>query len=111
MLLDRRMAIGGSVARQSGVYDDDPARIRRRRRTRGTVLRAGELVPRRGRPDAIRRLDLRGAEPGATDVSAEHFAGRPGAGVEVVRPGAANASGKMVGSARAPAGRRHLEGR
>src|SRR4029434_236875 len=96
MLLDRRMAIGGRVARQSRVYDDDPTGIRRRRRARGPVLRAGELVPRRRFPDAFRRLDLWAAEPGAPYVSAEHVAGRPGSRVEVVRSGAANAPGKMV---------------
>ena len=38
----------------------------------GAVLRAGQLVSRRRGADAVHRLALRRAEPGAPDVSAEH---------------------------------------
>ena len=41
----------------------------------GAVLRAGQLVSRRRRADALHHLDLRPAEPGAADVSARHAAG------------------------------------
>src|SRR5262245_39790271 len=99
MLLDRRMAIGGRVARPSGVYDDDPARLRRRSGARGPVLRAGELVPRRRCTDAVHRVALRGAEPGATHISAEHLAGRSDPRLEVVRSGAAGAAGRLVDGA------------
>ena len=44
---------------QSGVRDDDPAGLRRGRRTRGAVLRAGQLVSRRRGADAVHRVALR----------------------------------------------------
>src|SRR5262249_37101855 len=93
-----------------GVYDDERARVRRRSGTRGTVLRAGELVPGRRSPVAVRRLDLRGAEPGSSDVSAEHIARGPDSRVEDVRSGAANAAGGLVAGAAASSGHGHHKG-
>ncbi len=76
LLLDRGVAAGRRGAGQSGIRGDDPAGIRRRRGARGAVLRAGQLVSRRRGADAVHRLALRRAEPGAADVPAEHLAGR-----------------------------------
>ncbi len=73
---------------------------------RRSVLRAGQLVPRRRHADALHLLALRRAEPGASDVPARHDAGGPGARREVLRPRPAAASGRVGEGALAPAGRR-----
>ena len=93
------------------VCGDDRAGIRRRRRPRRPVLRAGQLVSRRRGADALHRVALRPAEPGAADVPAEHVAGGPDPRVEVVRPRAASAAGRLVEGALASAGAGHHEGR
>ena len=72
LLVDRRVSDGRRRARPSGLRRDERAGLRRRRRPRRSVLRAGQLVPRRRGADAVHRLALRRAEPGAADVSAEH---------------------------------------
>ena len=53
-----------------GLRRDERAGVRRRRRPRAAVLRAGQLVPRRRRPDAVHHVALRRAEPVAPDVPA-----------------------------------------
>ncbi len=67
--------LGVAAQGESGIRGHDPAGIRRGRGTRGAVLRAGQLVSRRRGADAVHRVDLWRAEPGAADVSAQHFAG------------------------------------
>src|SRR5215475_14257402 len=89
LFFNRRMAIGGRGAGQSGARSDYPAGFRRGRGSRGPVLRARELVPRRRSADAVHRVALWRAESGATDVPAENFAGGFDPGVEVFRFGAA----------------------
>jgi uncharacterized protein len=68
-----------AATRAPGLRGDEPAGIRRRRRRVGPVLRAGQLVPRRRRADAVHRVAVRAAEPGAADVPARHTAGGSGA--------------------------------
>ena len=75
LLVDRRISAGGRGAGASRVRRDERAGLRRRRRPRRPVLRAGQLVSRRRGADALHRLALRPAEPGAADVPAEHVAG------------------------------------
>ncbi len=74
-------------------------------------LRAGQLVSRRRGADAVHRLALRRAEPGAADVPAQHVAGGSDPGVEDVRPGAADAAGGLVEGADASARDGHHEER
>src|SRR5439155_19298129 len=93
LLLDSRVATGRCGARESGVCGNDPARIRRRRGPRAPLLRTGELVSGRSRPDAFHRVAVRGTEPGAADVPSKHVPGGLDPCVEVVRPGAAVAAG------------------
>ena len=62
VLVDGGMATGRRGAGKSGVRGHDPARLRRGRGPRGTVLRAGQLVSRRRGADAVHRLALRRAE-------------------------------------------------
>ena len=85
LLVDRRVPVGHRGARASRVRGDERAGLRRRRRPREAVLRAGQLVPRRRRADALHRLALRRAEPGAADVPARHAAGGPGPRLAPVR--------------------------
>ena len=79
----------------SGVCGDERAGLRRRRRPRRPVLRAGQLVSRRRGADAVHHLALRRAEPGAADVPEGHAAGGSDSRVEVVRPRAADAAGRL----------------
>ncbi len=76
MFLHGGVSDGRRRARSSGLRSDERAGLRRRRRPRRTVLRTGELVPRRRGADAVHRVALRRAEPGAADVSAQHLAAR-----------------------------------
>ena len=69
LLVHRGMAIGRGGAREPGVRRDDPARLRRGRGARGAVLRTGQLVSRRRGADALHRVAIWRAEPGAADVS------------------------------------------
>ena len=85
LLVDRRVPDGRRGARPSRLRRDERAGLRRRRRPRRSVLRAGQLVSRRRGADAVHRLALRRAEPGAADVSAEHVAAGSDSRVEVVR--------------------------
>src|SRR5215470_19940346 len=103
MFVDSRMATGRRCARYAGLHDPDPARVRRRRRTRGPVFRAGQLVSRRRRPDALYRLVVWRAEPGAAGVPAGNLAGRSDSRLEVLRSGAADAAGRLVEGPGAPA--------
>ena len=111
LLVDRGVSDGRRRARASGLRRDERAGIRRRRRPRRPVLRAGQLVPRRRGADALHRLAVRRAEPGAADVSAEHVARRPDPRLEVVRPRPASAAGRLVEGAVAPAGAGHHQER
>ena len=111
LLVDGRVADGGCGASAAGAERDHPARLRRRRRPRGAVLRTGQLVPWRCGADALHRLALRRAEPGEADVPAGHVTGGAGPRVEVVRPRATVAAGRLVGGAAASAGAGHHQGR
>src|SRR5688572_24739436 len=86
MLVDGGMADGGRRAVAEGAWYDHPAGVRRRSRSREAVLRAGQLVPRRRRADAVHRLAVRGTESDAPELPTEHVAGRPDPGGTVVRP-------------------------
>ena len=111
LFVDRRVADGRRLARASGVRRDERAGLRRRRRPRRPVLRAGQLVSRRRGPDAVHHLDLRPAEPGAADVPEGHAAGGPGSRRATLRPRAADAAGRLGQGALAPAGAGHHEER
>src|SRR6185295_4782253 len=111
LLLDRRVPDGRGGARASGIRGDERAGIRRRRRTGRPVLRAGQLVPRRRDADAVHRLALRRAEPGATDVPAGDVTRGSDSRLEVVRPRRARAAGRLVEGAVAPAGAGHPQER
>ena len=56
------------------------------------VLRAGQLVPRRGGADALHHLAPRRAEPGAPDVPARDIAGGACSGLALLRPRRAGAA-------------------
>ena len=103
--------MGVAALGHPGLRGDERAGIRRRRRPRRPVLRAGQLVPRRRGADAVHHLALRPAEPGAADVPAQHVARGSDPRVEVVRPRAASAAGRLVEGAVAPADAGHPEGR
>ena len=68
--------MGVAALGPSRLRGDERAGLRRRRRPRRPVLRAGQLVSRRRGADALHRLALRRAEPGAADVPAQHVAAR-----------------------------------
>ena len=78
----------------------------------GAVLRAGQLVSRRRRADAVHRLALRRAEPGAADVPAETRRSE-----DLIRASKAfdlapqHAAGRLVEGAVAPAGAGHHQER
>src|SRR5439155_22150713 len=89
-------------AGQPSIGGYDPPGIRRGRGPRAAVLRAGELVSRRSRPDALRRLALRAAEPDETHVSPERLPGGPDSGLQVIRSSPADAARGLVQGAPAP---------
>ena len=66
------------------LHDHDCAGLRRRCRTRRSLLGTGKLVSRRRGADAVHRVALRPTEPGAPDVFAQHIAGRSDSRVESV---------------------------
>src|SRR6185436_18614153 len=96
VLLDGGMANGGCRPGASGFRRHDPSGVRRRSRSRRRLLGAGQLVPRRGRPDVIHRLAVRRAEPGEADVSPERLARGLDPRLEVIRPRSAAAAGGLV---------------
>jgi hypothetical protein len=59
LFVDRRVAAGGCLARESGVRGDERAGVRRRHRPRRRLLRAGQLVSRRRGADVVHRLARR----------------------------------------------------
>ncbi len=77
----------------------------------GAVLRAGQLVSRRRGADAVHRLALRRAEPGAADVPAQHLAAGSDPRLEGVRPRRACAAGRLGEGALAPADAGHHQER
>ncbi len=103
VFVDRRVSDGRRGARAPRVCGDERAGFRRRRRPGRAVFRAGQLVSRRRRSDAVHYLDLRPAESGAADVSARHVAGGFDPRLEGVRSGAAAAASGLVQGAVAPA--------
>src|SRR5690242_16005599 len=111
LLVDGGMADGGCRPVTAGFERDHSAGIRGRRRTRGAVLRARQLVSRWCGADALHRMAERRAEPGAADVPARHVAGRPDTRVEVLRSRAAGAAGRLVAGFTPPAGDGHSESR
>ena len=95
LFIDRGVAAGGGLARSSRVCGHERAGVRRRRRTRGPVRRAGQLVPRRRGADAVHRLALRRAEPDSSAVpDGDEPRGSRGR-LAAVRPGAADAAGGL----------------
>ena len=88
-----------------------PPGLRRRRGPGGRLVRAGQLVPRRRGADALHRVDLRRAEPGAAHVPGGYVTGRPDPRVQVLRPGTAAASRGLVPGAAPPPGDGHHQGR
>src|SRR5690242_15776522 len=110
LLVDGRVADGSRRAGAAGTGRDHPAGIWRGRRTRRSVLRAGQLVPWRGGADALHRLAERRAESGAADVSAGDVPGRPCPRVEVLRSRATVAASRLVAGVTSLAGNGHPEG-
>ncbi len=76
----------------------------------GAVLRAGQLVPRRRGADALHRLALRRAEPGAADVPGEHVAGGPRPASQSFDLAQQHAAGRLGEGAVAPADAGHPQG-
>src|SRR5689334_955261 len=111
MLIDRRMADGGGGDVAARVVDDHSAGLWRRRGSRGAVLRAGQLVPRRRGADAVHRVVVGGAESSPSNVPAEYITSGPHPCVEVVRFGAAAPTGGLVEGTRASAGDGHHQRR
>ena len=111
LLVDRRVSNGRGRARSSRIRGDERAGLRRRCRPRWTVLRTRQLVSRRRGADAVHRVALRRAEPGAADVSSEHVARGFDPRVEVVRPRATPAAGGLVERALASADAGHHQKR
>src|SRR5262245_57813649 len=101
------MATGSGGPGQSCLCGHDPAIIRSGCGPRGALLRTGKLVPRRRRPDAVHRMALWRAEPGAPYVPPKHIAGGFDPCVEVVRPGATVAPGRLVKGAPTPSSYGH----
>src|SRR5207248_7097189 len=99
---NHRMFVDGGVAVRSGRHgesclcSDDPHGIRSRCWPREAVLRTGQLVPRRSCADAVHRLALRRAEPGASDVFPQCFTGRLDPRLEEFRFGPATADSGLV---------------
>ncbi len=59
LLLHGGVAVGRGLARQQGPHHFYPGELRRRSRPRRSLLRAGQLVPRRRGADAFRLVALR----------------------------------------------------
>ena len=93
-----------------GLCGDERAGLRRRRRPRRPVLRAGQLVSRRRGADAVHHLALRRAEPGAAAVPDGDQPRGSRRRLAPVRSGAADAAGGLGQGAVAPAGAGHHEG-
>ena len=111
---DRLLVVGGMAAGAGGHGPPGPRRDgahggRGGHRSRRPVLRAGELVPRRRVPDAVRHLALLGPEHAATDVSPGRVPGRHGAVVRILRPRGRDAESRVDRGDRAPAADRHPE--
>ena len=100
LLFHRRVAARRGIARQQGADDDHSAELRRRRRQGRPLQRAGQLVSRRRRADALHRLALRRTKSGAPHVPQRHLAGRSHQGVEDVRPRPADAARRLGQSLR-----------
>ena len=102
-----RVAAGAGGDGPSGPRRDGADGLRRRHRPRRRVLRAGQLVPRRRLPDALRHLALRRAEHAAAAAAGGPAPGRRRSAVALLRPGAGHAGRGVGGAHRAPSAGHH----